>query len=157
MAGSYLKELAGALNEAAPAAHGPPKCVRFGDKVHAPFKVWSAAGRKTASHFFWPRSMLLPSSPPEGFFGFVRDVAPGQADIVQVALGPMAQFLASLVPSPPGVEGVAQLAQNTSNMMICHKFVVQSGHFQLRKLWLAANICVFGAFRKRHFVPFRMK
>ena len=41
---------------------------------------------------FWPASLneatpawLLPSSPPEGFIGFVRDVAPGQPDIVQVA------------------------------------------------------------------------
>jgi hypothetical protein len=85
---------------------------------------------------FWPTSLneatpawLLPSSPPEGFIGFVRDVAPGQADIVQVALGPMAEFLAGLITLPPSVEGLAQLAQNAPNMMICHQFMVQSGHF----------------------------
>jgi hypothetical protein len=158
MAGSYLKRFGQRpCNQAALAAHDPPKCERFGDKVHAPFKIWSAAGRKTASHFFWPRSILLPSSPPEGFFGFVRDVAPGQADIVQVALGPVAEFLASLITLPPGVKGLAQLAQNALNMIICHRFVVQSGHVQLRKLSLIANICASRAIGKRHFVPLRMK
>jgi hypothetical protein len=69
------------------------------------------------------------SSPPERLFGFVNDVAPGQADIVQVALGPMGEFLSGLITLPPGVEGLAQLAQNAPNMMICHHFMVQSGHF----------------------------
>jgi hypothetical protein len=100
---------------------------------------------------------LLPSSPPEGFIGFVRDVAPRQADIVEVALRPMAEFLAGLVTLPPGVKGLGQLAQNAPNMMICHRFMVQSGHFQLLKLCFNLNICASGAFRKRHFVPLRMK
>jgi DNA-binding transcriptional LysR family regulator len=32
------------------------------------------------------------SSPPKRLFGFVDDVAPGQGDIMQVAIGPLAQF-----------------------------------------------------------------
>jgi hypothetical protein len=87
----------------------------------------------------------------------VRDVAPGQADIVQVAIGPMGEFLSGLVTLTPGVQGLAQLAQNARNMMICHHFMVQSGHFQLLKLSFARNIYASEVFRKRHFVPFRMK
>jgi hypothetical protein len=86
-------------------------------------KNWSAPLKEAAP------TWLLPSSPPEWFFGFVRNVAPGQADIVQVALGPMGEFLSGLITLPPGVEGLAQLAQNAPNMMICHHFMVQSGHF----------------------------
>jgi hypothetical protein len=77
---------------------------------------------------------LLPLSPPEWFFGFVDDVAPRQADVMEVALGPLREFLAGLVTLPPNVDGLAQLGQNTLNMMICHRFMVQSGHFQLLKL-----------------------
>jgi hypothetical protein len=36
----------------------------------------------------------LRSSLPKRLFGFVNDVAPGDADIVQIAVGPVAQLLA---------------------------------------------------------------
>jgi hypothetical protein len=76
---------------------------------------------------------------------------------VKVALGPLGEFLADAVALPPSVKGLTELGQNTPNMMICHRFVGQSGHFQLLKLSLKLNICASAAIRKRHFVPFRMK
>jgi len=76
---------------------------------------------------------------------------------MEVTIGPLGEFLAGAIALAPGVEEFAQLGQNTTNMMICHRFVGQSGHFQLLKLTLSANICALVAFYKRHFVPFRMK
>ena len=97
------------------------------------------------------------SGPPERLFGLESDVALGEADVMKVAVGPLRELLTGALALPPGVEGLAQLGQNTPNMMICHRFVGQSGHFQLLKLSLKANICAPGALHKRHFVPFRMK
>jgi hypothetical protein len=97
------------------------------------------------------------SGPPERLFGLESDVALGEADVMKVAVGPLREFLTGAVALPPGMEGLADLGQNTPNMMICHRFVGQSGHFQLLKLSLEANICASGAIHKRHFVPFRMK
>jgi hypothetical protein len=73
-------------------------------------------------------------SPPEGFFGFVDNVAPGQADVMEIAIGPLGEFTTGAVTLPPGVESLAQLVQNARNMMICHRFMGAGGHFQLLKL-----------------------
>jgi hypothetical protein len=63
------------------------------------------------------------SGPPERFFGFEKDVAPRQADVVKIALGPLGELVTGTVALPPNVEGLAQLGQNAPNMMICHRFV----------------------------------
>ena len=47
------------------------------------------------------------SGPPEGFFDFVGDVAPREANVVQVPFGPSGEFLTLLVALPPDVQGLA--------------------------------------------------
>jgi hypothetical protein len=49
---------------------------------------------------------LPPLSPPKRLFEFVRDVAPGDADIVQVALGPACELPAIAITLPPEMKGV---------------------------------------------------
>jgi hypothetical protein len=97
------------------------------------------------------------SGPPERLFGLESDVALRETDVMKVAVGPLGEFLTGAVALPPSVKCLAQLGQNTRNMMICHRFVGQSGHFQLLKLSLTPNICASRAFHKRYFVSFRMK
>src|SRR6201999_937229 len=99
-------------------------------------KIWPAPLNEAAP------ARLLPSSPPEGFLGLVHDVAPGQADVVKFAGAPLRQLLAGAIALPPDVDGLAEVGQNARNMMICHRFMGQSGHFQLLKLSLHANICL---------------
>src|ERR1700720_4030380 len=60
------------------------------------------------------------SSPPERLFGLAHDVAPGQPDIVEVAIGPMGQFAALTPPVAPDMEGLGELGQKSRTMMICH-------------------------------------
>ena len=47
------------------------------------------------------------SGPPEGFFDFVGDVAPREANVAQVPVGPSGEFLTRLVALPPDVQGLA--------------------------------------------------
>jgi hypothetical protein len=47
------------------------------------------------------------SSPPEGFFDFAGDVAPREANVVQVQLGQSSEFLTRPVALPPDVQGLA--------------------------------------------------
>src|SRR5581483_10757660 len=68
-------------------------------------------------------------SPPEGFFGLGEDVAPRQADVVEVALGPLSQFVASAITLTPDVQRVADRPEEARNMMISHRFVCASRHF----------------------------
>src|SRR5436309_542442 len=72
--------------------------------------------------------------PPERFFGFVNDIAPGQADVVQVALGPVGQFAALVLAIPPGAERFNDLGPEAGTMMISHRFVGVGGHGRLLKL-----------------------
>jgi len=71
------------------------------------------------------------TSPPERLSGLVGDVAPGQADIMQIAVGPLRQFAPGAPAVAPEMEGFAKLRENSRAMMICHRFVRASGHFQL--------------------------
>jgi hypothetical protein len=63
------------------------------------------------------------SSPPKRLFGFVDDVAPGQADIMQVAIGPLGQFPPLALTIPPDVKGLAELRQKPGAMMIYHQYM----------------------------------
>jgi hypothetical protein len=63
------------------------------------------------------------SSPPERLFGLANDVAPGQADIVEVAIAPMGQFTALAPPVTPDMEGLAKLGQKSRSMMIYHRLM----------------------------------
>src|SRR6516162_11671060 len=77
---------------------------------------------------------LLPLSPPEGFLGLVEDVAPRQADVVKVAIGPLGQLAAAAIALAPDLQRVANRLEKARNMMICHRFMGASRHFQLLKL-----------------------
>src|SRR5882757_10952992 len=79
--------------------------------------------------------------PPERFFGFVDDVAPGQADVVQVALGPVGQLAALVLPIPPNMQGFADLGPEAGTMMISHRFMGAGGHGRLLKL-ISAQECL---------------
>jgi hypothetical protein len=63
------------------------------------------------------------SSPPKRFFGLANDIAPGQTDVMQVAIGPLGQFAALPLTVAPNVEGFAELGQNPRVMMIYHRFM----------------------------------
>jgi hypothetical protein len=82
------------------------------------------------------------SCPPEGFVGFVRNIAPGLADVVEIPLGPLGQFAPLFIAVAPDMDGLAQLGQQLSElaatMMIYHRFMGVSGHVQLLRLiyWL---------------------
>jgi hypothetical protein len=49
---------------------------------------------------------LPPLGPPKRLFEFVRDVAPGDADIVQVALGPACELPTIAITLPPEMKGL---------------------------------------------------
>jgi hypothetical protein len=72
--------------------------------------------RKTGCHFFRDCA----SSPPERFLGFADDVAPGQPDIVQVAIGPLRQFMPLLPPIGPDPELRPESRLKGQFMIICH-------------------------------------
>jgi hypothetical protein len=73
------------------------------------------------------------SGPPKRFFCLVNDLAPGQPDVVQVTLGPAAQFAPLALPVAPGVKHFAELGENAI-MMIYHLIMRTSGHFHLLNL-----------------------
>src|SRR4051812_41149939 len=80
------------------------------------------------------RRPWLHSSPPERLFRFVRDVAPREPDIVQVALGPVGEFAALLLAMAPDLQGFADPGPEAGTMMIAHRFVGEGGHGRLLKL-----------------------
>src|SRR5205823_2621576 len=80
------------------------------------------------------RRRQRPSGPPERLFGFVGDIAPGPADVVQLAVRPFAQFLARAVALPPDMESIDHLRKQAWSMMIYHRFVGVSGHVRLLQL-----------------------
>src|SRR5260221_2227402 len=61
--------------------------------------------------------------PPKRLFGFVDDVAPGKADVVEGAIGPFRQFAALADAVTPDVESFAELAPNTRTMMIYYLMI----------------------------------
>jgi hypothetical protein len=48
-------------------------------------------------------------SPPEWFLGLTSDVAPGKADVMQVAVRPVGQFAALALTVAPNVNGFAEM------------------------------------------------
>ena len=58
---------------------------------------------------------LPPLGPPKRLFEFVRDVAPGDADIVQVVLGPACELPAISITLPPEMKGLRERRQP-----LCH-------------------------------------
>ena len=68
-----------------------------------PLDVRSLAVRRKSPKTIPDR--LRPLRPPKRLFEFVCDVAPGDADIVQVALGPACEFLAIAITLPPEMKG----------------------------------------------------
>src|SRR5688572_6867287 len=73
------------------------------------------------------------SSPPERLFGFVDDVAPGQADVVQVAGGQLGQQAPVALALVPDLESLADPGKNAGLMMIYHRLMGQGGHGHLLK------------------------
>ena len=51
---------------------------------------------------------LPPLRPPKRLFEFVCDVAPGDADIVQVALGAACELLPNAITLPPEMKGLRE-------------------------------------------------
>ena len=94
--------------------------------------------------------------PPKRLVGLPGDVAPGQADIVQITLAPAGKLMTGPVTLPPKVDRLGQLGEHPGVMMICHRFMGESGHFGLLKLIQKANIASFGARDKRHLIPLQM-
>src|ERR1700733_4055848 len=77
------------------------------------------------------------SGPPEGFLCLGGDVRPGQPDVVEISVAPLRELAAGPVALVPHVEGLADLGNQTWRMMICHRIVGQSRHFQLLELtWM---------------------
>ena len=54
---------------------------------------------------------------PERFVGFVEGIARGNADVVEVPVGPLGEFAAVLVALPPDMDGLGQLGQNAVSMI----------------------------------------
>jgi hypothetical protein len=61
--------------------------------------------------------------PPKRLFGLVNDVAPGKADIVQLAIGPLRQFAPLALAFAPDMQLFAELRQKTGTMMIYHRLM----------------------------------
>jgi hypothetical protein len=53
---------------------------------------------------------------------------------MQIALGPMGQFAPLALTIAPNVERLTKLGQDPGTMMIYHRFLCASGHFNLLKL-----------------------
>jgi hypothetical protein len=62
----------------------------------------------------------LRSLPPERLFDLANDVAPGQADVMKVAIGPFREFAALASALAPDVQVLAEPGENVRNMNICH-------------------------------------
>ena len=56
----------------------------------------------------------------------------------------------------PDMKGFAELGQKPGTMMIYHRLMRESGHFQLLKLICCSQYLRYRALHKRHFVPLRM-
>jgi len=95
-------------------------------------------------------------SPPKRLFGFEHDVAPGQADIVQIAFGQCGQQPPLLLAFAPDMQRFADLREKTGTMMIYHRFMCENGHFRLLKLISCPQYRHYQDFHKRHFVPLHM-
>src|SRR6516165_6652683 len=54
-----------------------------------------------------PGARLPDQARQKGFFDFAGDVAPREANVVQVPVGPSGEFLTVLVALPPDVQGLA--------------------------------------------------
>jgi hypothetical protein len=50
----------------------------------------------------------------------VSDVAPAQANVMQIAIAPLRQFAPLALPIAPGMEGLGELGEKPLAMMICH-------------------------------------
>ena len=108
--------------------------VAFSTPAAMPDRDFSARSRPSGKKLAGPprqrqRRPGCYSSPPEGLLNFQSDVAPGQPDIMQVAVGPLRQFAALPNPVAPNVQGVADLLQKTPAMMICHRTCVKMDIF----------------------------
>jgi hypothetical protein len=79
----------------------------------------SATGRKTGFHFCWSRSLRL--SPPKRLLSLVSDVAPRKSDVMQVAIGPMGQFMPLLPAVTPDMQRINEPRQKPQFMMIYHR------------------------------------
>src|SRR5215212_1138938 len=71
---------------------------------------------------------------PERLFGFMNDVAPGQADVMQLTLGPACEFAPLRLALAPDMEGFPDLGEKARTMTIYHRFMCKAGHFGLLKL-----------------------
>jgi hypothetical protein len=63
------------------------------------------------------------SCPPKRFFDLVNDVAPGNSDVMQVALRPLRQFAPVTRAVSPNVEGFDEFVENPRTMMIYHRLM----------------------------------
>jgi hypothetical protein len=118
------------------------------------YQGWEAHGRRPEQGP--PAGEAGASSAPEGLFGFVYDIAPGQPDVMQLALGPLRQLAPLSLTPPPDVQGFTDLGENAWTMTIYHRVVCKAGHIGLLKLACRQNICSLWCFYKRHFVPISM-
>jgi hypothetical protein len=62
-------------------------------------------------------------SPPKRLLDLLSDVAPGQAHVMQVALGPLGQFAPLVYALAPDVQRLADVSENARAMMIYHRFM----------------------------------
>jgi hypothetical protein len=76
----------------------------------------------------------LRSSPPKRLFSLVDHVAPGKPDIMPLALAQFGQLAPIALTLPPDVKCLAKLRKKPGTMMIYHRFMRASGHFNLLKL-----------------------
>jgi hypothetical protein len=74
------------------------------------------------------------SGPPEGLLSFEGNITPGQANVMEIAGRPVGQFTPRPVTLMPDVEGLADLLDQPGYMMICHRIISVSRHFQLLEL-----------------------
>jgi hypothetical protein len=61
-----------------------------------------------------------PSGPPKRLFGFEHDVAPGEADIVQVTGAQLGELAALDLALTPDMEGFHDPGEKPRSMMIYH-------------------------------------
>jgi hypothetical protein len=61
------------------------------------------------------------SSAPERLVDFLGNVAPGAADVVQIAVRPAGQLMPTPVALAPHMQRLAEAAEHAYVMMICHQ------------------------------------
>jgi hypothetical protein len=74
------------------------------------------------------------SGPPERLFDLANDIAPGQADIMKLAVGPARQFAPLQIALTPDMQPFADLGEKARTMTIYHRFMCEAGHFGLLKI-----------------------